>query len=245
MRGGLTVSLILALLLPLPSSGGHRPGGDRMTAVYDLYLGGLWGGELTVAAEFDAADYRGGAHLQTAGLVGFFYEAGFKAEAEGRAGPGGLTPERFVSQSYDASHSRRVEIAYAAGRPVAMTAEPAYDERSWAIEPQAQAGALDPVSAALAALTPAPAEAACDRRIDIFDGERRFAIELGEPRRKGAGLRCTAAYVRVAGFKPKLMKKWTRWEFEIELGAGPDGLYRVTRAAGATFLGDMVALLRQ
>ena len=102
-----------------------------------------------------------------------------------------------------------------------------------------------------AALVPAAADEICSQTADIFDGERRWAIEIGPPRHEGGDggggdrIRCDAVYVRIAGFKPKLMGERARRPFALFFEDRGDGLFHVVRAAGKTSFGLAVLLLRE
>ena len=227
-------------------------------ATYDFYLGGIWAGEMTVDADFDSdpgpesgggGTYRAGITAHTAGIVGFFFRAGVEAETVGRIDAAGLSPVRFRADTYERRRRRLVEVSYADGSPASVVAEPAYRLRPWSISPGGQPGIADPLSATFEALAPAGPEAICNRTADVFDGARRWAIEIGPPRpeagREGDRIRCDAVYVRIAGFKPKLMGKRARRPLALFFEDRGDGLFHLVRAAGQTWIGRAVLRLRQ
>ena len=115
--------------------------------------------------------------------------------------------------------------------------------KPWQIEPEDQAGTLDPVSAALTALAPEPAGEICNRSVEIYDGRRRYAIDLGAPEAGEGRIRCPALYRRVAGYKPKELKETI--DFAVWFEERPDGLAHLVRAAGESYLGLAVVLLRE
>lgn len=217
---------------------------EDMATVYDFYIGGIRAGKLTVNATFGRLSYSAEAELQTAGIVGVFYEASFSAEAVGRIGAAGLSPARFSANSREGRRKRFVEVSFSNGAPRAVRADPEFRIRPWSIRPGDQSGAADPLSAALAAIAPAPAGQICNRTADMFDGERRFAVEIGPPHPDHGRIRCEAVYVRVAGFKPKMMGKRARSPFTLFFAARDDGLYQAVRATAETDFGLAVVLLR-
>lgn len=217
----------------------HRP----VSTTYDLYLGGIRAGELTIDARFSADRYSATSVMRTAGIVGALYGASFEAESKGRLGADGLEPERFRATAQMSGDRQRVEMTYRGRAPESVRAEPDFVPKPWQIEPAHQAGTLDPVSAAIATLAPAPTAEICDRSIDIYDGRRRYALDLGEPKADGARISCPALYRRVAGYKAKELKEtiaFTAW-FEER----PDGMEHLVRAAGDSMLGLAVVLLRE
>jgi hypothetical protein len=243
--GGLL--LAAAMLTGTTGSEAEPPAVAGIDATYDFYLGGIWAGKMILEADFGAATYRTTMTARTAGIVGFFFRAGVEAETVGKIGAAGLSPVRFTADAYERRRRRLVEISYDDGSPASVVAEPAYRLRPWSISARGQPGIADPLSAAFEALAPAAADAICSQTADIFDGERRWAIEIGPPRREGGGgrIRCDAAYVRIAGFKPKLMGERARRPFTLFYEERGDGLFEVVRAVGKTSFGLAVLLLRE
>ena len=75
-----------------------------------------------------------------------------------------------------------------------------------------------------------------------------FSIESGPPQHEagsGGRIRCDAVYVRIAGFKPKLMGERARRPFTLFYEERGDGLFHVVRAVGKTSFGLAVLLLRE
>jgi hypothetical protein len=242
--------LLLAAAMLTGTTGGEArpPAVAAINATYDFYLGGIWAGKMTLDAEFGAGTYRAGMTARTAGIVGFFFPAGVEAETVGRIEAEGLSPVRFRADTYEYRRRQRVEISYDGGSPASVVAEPAYRQRPWSISLDGQSGIADPLSAAFEALAPAGSDAICDRTADVFDGERRWAIEIGPPHleggHEGERIRCDAAYVRIAGFKPKLMGAKARRPLALFFEDRGDGLFHVVRVAGQTWFGLAVLLLR-
>jgi hypothetical protein len=217
----------------------HRP----VSTTYDLYLGGIRAGELTIDARFTGDRYAATSAMRTAGVVGALYKASFEAETEGSLIAGGLRPERFRATAQMYSDRQQVEMTYRGATPDAVRADPSFNPKPWQIEPADQTGTLDPVSAAIAALAPAPSAEICDRSVEIYDGRRRYALDLGKPRADGERISCPAFYRRVAGYKAKELKETI--DFTVWFQERPDGLAHVVRAAGESMLGLAVVLLRE
>ncbi|MBK0400824.1 DUF3108 domain-containing protein [Limibaculum sp. M0105] len=253
MLGPTTRSLALAgglaAALAAPAGVGPHPGAmaalnpGSFGGIYDLYLGGIRGGEMSIRVELEDARYRAEAAGQTAGIVGTFWSAGFAAVSEGQSDRAGVSPMRFEADSFSPGKTQKVAMAYESGRPAAIEAEPPFTPKPWQVDPFAQAGAFDPLTAALSGLALQSRAQICDRSVEIFDGRRRYAIDIGPPQADPEGLRCDAAYRRVAGYKPKLMRK-PDWPFTMWFAQGADGLWHVTRAMGDTPLGVAAVKLR-
>ena len=248
MLGG--VLFAAALAIPAAAGKAGPPAVASYHAIYDFYLGGLWAGVMTLDADFavesdGAGSYRTGVSAHTAGIVGFFFRVGVEAETVGRIDADGLSPVRFTAQAYERRRRRLVQINYQDGSPVSVMAEPAYRRRPWSISWRAHPGIADPLSATFGALVPAPADAMCNQTADVFDGERRWAIEIGPPRPEGSRIRCDAVYVRIAGYEPAKRGKRARRPFALFYEQRGDGLFHVVRATGKTSFGLAVLLLRK
>jgi hypothetical protein len=235
----------VAMLAPFPGAGAGVTAVSSHRATYDFYLGGIWAGEMAVDAQFRADGYRAAITAHTSGIVGVFFTAGVAAETTGRVDADGLAPLRFVADAYERRHRQHVEITYEDGSAAAVRAEPAYRIRPWSIAPEDHGGFADPLSAAYEAFVPGAADAICDRTVNVFDGARRWAIEIGPLQDAGDRVRCEAVYVRIAGFKPNLMGERARRPFALFLERREDGLFHVVRATGQTSFGLAVLLLRE
>lgn len=201
-----------------------------MRHVFDLYAGGIWVGEAVLDAKVGEESYVAGARLRTAGLVRALFDASFVAETTGRIDGRGMEPERFAATTEDNRKKQDVEIGYVDGQPLRVKAEPAFKVRDYSLDPARQGSVADPLTGALSALAPR-ADGFCDRRIEMFDGQRRFALVFGAPRPDGERVSCAAAYERVAGFKAKMMKPDRRTiPFTMSFRERPDGLWEPVRA---------------
>ncbi len=250
--GGLPLAAARLTVMLTGGTGGEArpPAVAGVNATYDFYLGGIWAGEMTLDADFGSnfdggGTYRAGVTARTAGIIGFFFRIGVEAETVGRIDATGLSPVRFTADAYERRHRQLVEISYDDGSPASVVAEPAYRLRPWSISLRGQPGIADPLSAAFEALAPAPADAICRQTVDVFDGERRWAIEIGPPRHEGDRIRCDAVYVRIAGFKPTLMGERARRPFALFFEDRGDGMFHVVRVIGQTSFGLAVLLLRE
>lgn len=239
--------LLLAAAMLAPTTGGlAKPDSvAAVNAIYDLHMGGIWAGEMTVNADFGVEAYRADLKARTVGLLGFFVDAEVQAQSVGKVGASGLTPQRFTAKMREDKDNQFVEIAYQGGSEPSVRAEPAYKDRPWSLAPNDQPGFLDPLSAGFAAFMPTPRDAVCSQPVDVFDGEHRWAIEMGALTQEGDKLRCEAVYVRVAGFKPKKMGDRARWPFSLYYEERDDGMFHVVRAVGETDYGVAVVRLRK
>lgn len=207
--------------------------------IYDMYLGGFWLGELQVQAEREGQRYRASATLGTRGVLALFYGFAMDAKAVGRVGRHTWRPKRFVAQTRDSRRAQALAMRFNGHRPVSVKATPPFKPKPWQVEPAEQRGATDPLSAFLAAAMTAPGTEPCGREADVFDGRRRHGVMLHAAEPDGTLRRCEALYRRVAGFKPKMMKK-PDFPFTVWYAPRHGGGWAFLRAMGETPFGTAV-----
>lgn len=205
--------LAAALSLALAASPAEAQQGNWQ-ANYGVSLIGLPIGTAQVTAELDSARYKIDVQARLTGLAGMV--TGGKGAG---AASGGLSGGRPVSTGYSASGSngkeaRTVRMAVSGGNATAIEISPPIVKKPDAI-PVAEShkrGITDPVTALL---MPVPAgqnpvsAAACNRSIQIFDGNARYDIALsfaGIRNVEGRGYSgpvavCNARYVPISGHR--------------------------------------------
>lgn len=215
---------------------------EAFSAVYDVFLGGLRGGELRLSVERDGETYAAAASLRAAGLAAWLFPGKATAHAAGEWRSAAPAPDSFDAEGDFAGARQTVAMAFASDGSLALAADPPLRPRSYDADPSALDGALDPLSAAVAALAPAPAAKVCDRTIAVFDSRRRFDLALGAAKAEGDRIRCEGTFQRVAGYKAKHMKRppdpFTVW-WRVE-----DGVATFERAQAPTAFGHAVARRR-
>jgi hypothetical protein len=210
------------------------------SARYALYVGGLKGAEAALNVRREGGRYAAAATVRAAGLVNWLFDLEVEAAAEGTLAGVAPAPERFDAEARFGAD--RYALAMAFDPVPSVTAEPPLRERSYDARPEALAGALDPLSAAVAACLPVPEAEAGDRTVAIYDARRRVDVRIGPARAEGARLKAEAELVRVAGFKAKHLSRppfpMTLW-WDLR-----DGVAELARAQGATPFGAAVVTRR-
>lgn len=245
MTAALRAALALAICAAAPvSAQAPAQGSDASApfeASYEVFIGGLKIGALTLDVERGGARYAASARMEAAGLASWLFPGAAEAEAFGAETPQGLAPEAFVADGRFGDAAQRVEMDFGASG-LALEAEPPLRRRDYDADLAAMGDALDPLSAAVAALAPAPAAAACDRTLSVFDSRRRFDLALGPAVESGGTLRCEGRFRRVAGYKDKHLRQpdhpFTAW-FSVKGGAAT-----LMRAQAPTDFGYAVAVRR-
>lgn len=236
-RRPLAAAAVFALLLS-PSA----PAETEEATRFEVHFGGLYAGRLTVALARDDDRYALRAQARPANWVSALYRAGLTAEGEG-AVAATPRPERFEVRARFGDDDQRVAVDWGPdGRPASVAAEPPFRPRPWQLDPSTQQGAVDPVAAAVRFLEPRAPEALCRETVEVFDGRRRTRVTLGAPEAHRGGWRCRGSWERVAGFRPRDMRK-KPVPVAVEFVPGPDGLAELRQVEVDTGYG--VALVRR
>ncbi len=231
--------LASALAAPAPATAAP-PAVDAYAEAYDIYVGGIWVGEVTAESLLDDGAYLAEASFRTAGIVAFFVDERWHGQTEGRVADEALLPIRYFSRQIREKGDKLREVTFENGEPVAVTADPPTEERPWSIDVAEQPAAVDPATAVVEMLAPAPGPSMCDRRIDIYDGKHHFAFDIGPAERDGDRIICEGMHERVAGYKSD--KMGDRRAFKLYLEERDEGLWQVVRVTTKTPLG--VAVMR-
>ena len=216
---------------------------------YDFYLAGLPVAVAKLQARIDDERYNAVTALKTVGVVGFFFDTEMVSSVDGaRIEGNALLPALFEMRWRTKEDGQNVRMLFSDDAPESVEASPPFKKKSYEVDPTNQTGALDPMSAIVAAFLPGSVENVCQRTLPVFDARKRFDVRftkrLREYEKGGQQLiECQGEYVRLAGFKPKMMKQ-ARFGFKIRFAVQPDGSARATRIWGDTHFGIAVALLR-
>lgn len=232
-------SALFLALLALPVAGDHSAraaGGagaagatqpaSRIQIAMTIYAGGITLGKLDMDATIRGVNYSVVSNLTTSGVVNAFWQAQIQATSSGTlgAGSGGAGSDGFrpaLYDSFDIGHAGRkqeVSLTYDGAGAPRLYADPAYSVTGYEVKPDQQKDTLDPLSAVMFIVSGAAAKpgAPCDLVAPVFDGRRRYNIEMKQVRPiaiamdnglyKGKGFLCAIKYRQLAGFKPRVIK---------------------------------------
>ncbi|HEX7776387.1 MAG TPA: DUF3108 domain-containing protein [Parvibaculum sp.] len=216
--------------LPDPRASLQTATADHVEAEFTVYVGGFLFARGTMAATFEGADYRLKTVLSTAGLPRAFYEAQFKLASEGRLADAHVKPAVYNSDSWDKSSARKVTLSYDGEGMPSLKAVPPYKPGDLSdVMPYQQLGTQDPVSAALVPVVGGGDP--CDRSIPVFDGRRRYDLQLsraGEVKMTPRGLKapviaiaCNIKYVPVAPIERKKFTEMLRQNDGMKVWLAP------------------------
>lgn len=221
-------SALLAFLV-LPSAafaaGGQSadvPAGpaSELTLAMTLFAGGVTLGKVDMDATIRGSDYHVVSNLETSGIVNAFWQAQIQATSNGKVVSGGLKPALY--DSFDTNHSgkkQEVSLTWEGDAPPRMYANPGFKANGYEVKPDQQKNTVDPLSGVVMITSgvAAGADNPCGVIAPIFDGRRRYNIELTKVKDtsikldnglyKGKGYLCEMKYRQLAGFKPKILKE--------------------------------------
>ena len=208
--------LLLCLVPSLAVAGTTR-------ATFDIYLGGIRAGAVSIAGEERDGRYAAAGRLDSVGLIGAFRKVRYDAKVRGRVSGSEFAPRRYSETFRNGRETGEKALVYRDGVPRVRPKE----ERG-RLDPKEQNETVDPLTAIWGILRDVPEAEACRFRGDIFDGKRRSRATLGPPRRSEARIVCDGEYVRVAGYDEDEMQD-PLFPFRLTYGPAGDGRWQVER----------------
>lgn len=177
---GLALIFAAAMLTPGAATPDPRERSGQtpdLRADYTVYVGGLIVAEGSMSATLNGADYRLQNKLGSAGLPRKFWDAKWVMTSEGRIEDGRLHPGRFAFTSTEDNETKHRLLVYDASGTPALTFDPPLSPEDEArTSPYERINTLDPVSALL---LPVVADGnPCNRKLPVFDGKRRYDLQL-------------------------------------------------------------------
>lgn len=186
---------------------------DRFALTYDgVGLGIVPLGGVTVDADVSEDSYSVSATLASGGLANLFERTNIRASASGRISGSALAWERY-DLDHHYSHKHRV-IAMRVGEGGAVTSEITPNYRIWGEPPateEQRRRSRDPLSSMIAMAIDVGQTRRCAGAYPTFDGRFHYLLELAggevddfnDSSYQGEVLRCSLAYIAVAGFEPR------------------------------------------
>lgn len=226
---------ILALALVLAAPAGAETADE---AVFDLMLRGMRAGTLSFSGQEQDGRYAVSGRLQSSGLMGMLKTTRYDVTAKGAMQ--GRTPAAaaYTERAARGDDHRETVLSWSGGVPRVERHVPPRKPRSYDVEPAAQRGTVDPLSALYAALRDAAPGEECRLALDIFDGRRLTTVSLGEPKPADGGVTCRGEFRRVAGYSKDDMAEKSRFPFVVSLAPTPEGRMRVVQVAAETIWGQ-------
>ena len=248
---GASALALLCLALPGAASA------DGFKARYSVKLIGLALGNATIEGSVEPDAYQIDATAKLSGIAALVSSSKGAASASGLMQQGRIAPNAYATTSANATMTRTVRMAMAAGNVKASEIAPPFEELPGRV-PVTDAHRqkiIDPLSALIMVTPeggPIVGPGACNRTLPIYDGWARFNVNLtyiGQRQVKARGYEgpvavCAARYVAVAGHRPdRQATKFMENNKEMEVWLAPVGSSRATvpfRISVATMVGTTV-----
>ncbi|MEZ5779249.1 MAG: DUF3108 domain-containing protein [Paracoccaceae bacterium] len=212
-------------------------GDQKDVAVFDLQLKGINAGTLSLSGASNGSSYAAIGVLKSGGLVALVKKVRYDARASGLIDGDAFVPSRYEEDADTGKRQSQSVMQYVGGVPQVKKYSPPRKPRKQDVDPAAQGGTVDPLTALYAALRDVPADHACDLKLTMFDGKRRSQVKLNKPRKSADGLTCAGEYRRLEGFSDKEMAEKQRFPFTMILAPAGDGMMRVMEISMDTIYG--------
>lgn len=216
---------------------------EKASQSYSVYVGGLKAGSIGLAMDVSSRNYVARGVVKADGLLALFADFGFDGTVRGTISDNSVSPRNYEGEHRNRSGERLTVMTFSGNRPTSVKLTPPKDRRGYDIDPLAQSGTVDPVSASFLLLRDRPMEMACNQKIEIFDGTKRSRITLGTKQATEDGYVCQGEYRRLAGFSPRQMEKQSRFGFKLFLRE-ENGMAVVEKFHTESVAGTVVAIRR-
>ncbi len=226
--------LLSTLLWLLAAAAGAQ---TTQTATFDLRLGGLKAGVLSLSGVEDGRQYSAAVRAVSTGLARMVSEVGYEARATGRMTDGRFVPSRYQENAKTGERVSRAVMEYLRGVPQVKSYDPPQEARPTDVDPATQGGTVDPMTAIWAVLRDAPRDGLCRLDLAVFDGRRASRVTLSGARAEGDRILCAGEYRRVSGFSEADLRRRTRFPFTLVYAPADGGLYGVVRVEIETLYG--------
>jgi hypothetical protein len=208
----------LPLVLPLAAlpflAAADRGAAASLDIEYSVSLRGLPIGSARLKADVEDERYAIDFSGQVKGLVRLFSDGEASASAAGAAADGKLQPAQYSQYWIEDDDDETIRVAFSGATATDISVEPPV-KRPERYVPVTKAHRTDVLDPASAFVWPAPGGVTpelCDRTLPIFDGRRRFDLELrfsrtetfdeGDGSYSGPAVVCAVRYRPIAGHRP-------------------------------------------
>lgn len=203
----------LALAIALLAAGVAPTSAERFTMRYDGYGLGLvpLGGVNVDVGVYDDS-YRVTAHLRSGGLLNLFERTDLRAESAGIINNGAVHWRSYTLDHYYSRKHRTIALMVGDDGAIASQITPNY--RLWGEPPasdEQRRRSRDPLSSMIAMAIDVGQTRRCAGAYPTFDGRFHYLLELGRGEvdevdvgpYEGQVLKCSLAYIAVAGFEAR------------------------------------------
>lgn len=208
-----TVSGLAVVLAAAASSGSAHAQAEGLRAVYNVNLIGFSLGTATLQGKFGPDAYSLRAYAKLTGIAQAMSGAKGAAQSSGVIRAGRVLSNGYATTSSNSKETRTVRMGMAAGNVRAVDIAPPIKDRPDRIPVKGshKRGVIDPLSALVFPVSARnDGEAACNRRLPVYDGYTRFDVVLRYAGTRqvtatgytGPAIICKARYQPIAGHRP-------------------------------------------
>ena len=239
--------------------------GSTLDLSYDLYVGGISLGKVSMSARFQGEDYKALSTLETKGIVSAFWQAKIEASSSGQVAGDRVQPALYDSFSQNRFVQRRhATLTFGPDGPKNLISDPPYDENHYPVSEDQRKKTLDPLSAAIFLTSSSTGKEAkpCEVTAPIYDGRRRYDVVFNYMKKtdvhmdnglySGPAMVCQVHYNQIAGYQQSVIEqnkkfpKMYAWVISARSSADPNRHYMVPlRVWAETDYGIVVALASQ
>ena len=230
------IAAALLALTPLPALAQ-----TTLDARFDVSFRGLTGGQIAISANESGGAYVVAAQGRPTGVMGALVNYQYDGTARGTVRRGQHAVRTYEERELDDGELTGATINFQGGQPTNVTFDPPRPAEPYDVDPTAQSGVIDTLSALYLLVRPTAAGETCDQRYDLFDGRHVSRLTLGPGKVGSDGtIACDGEYRRLRGYSPEEMAKTPRVPMTVIYAPRSDGRVEVTEIRAASRLGDAV-----
>lgn len=204
----------------------------RQSASFDLVIRGLRIGNLAFTSVENGGAYALSGRVQTSGLAGMLRKMRYDASTRGRISGARYAPQRYEQKGGSGNRVTEEVIVWEGGVPRLEKQHPPRAPRENALDPKAQRGTVDTLTAIYATLGDVAQQNACNVDLTLYDGRYRMGLKIGRPQADAQGnLTCSGQYIRQGGFSAEEMAERVSFPFTLSYQPLGSGEYRVKEVA--------------
>lgn len=210
---------------------------QKDSAIFDVSIRGIPAATLTFSGAIEGQSYAARGTLKSSGILGLVKRIRYDATAAGRVAGVRFTPSRYTERADTGKRQSEAVMDYRKGVPQVKSYIPPRPPQPSDVDPAAQGGTVDPLTALYGMLRAVPEAEACTFRAFMFDGRRRSQIVLGKRSLADGSITCPGEYRRLEGFSPEELAEKSRFPFIVTYGPAGDGMVQVIEITMDTLYG--------
>ncbi len=147
---------------------------------YEVWAGGLKILKVALVLKTEEERYRFDLDATLVGPPSWVKDYSLHAVAEGRMHDGLAEPLLYRQEAQDDGEPKWLQLAYSGDLPLVEGDPSPAKERREQVDDTVKRGTQDPLTAVLSMLLQVAAKGSCDGTAPVFDGRRRFDVELSD-----------------------------------------------------------------